>query len=138
IVVTAEGRRSGKWSVSGLRDPLAVDPQVVLRQSEIDPARVMAHWEAYQSLDPAMVVKRLGVTLKPPPTIRLAVENGRIVALGSPSAGWLQRARATVAALPAGSPAVDFARVQDLNNGALDRLTAEIQKHDILFDNKAP
>jgi outer membrane protein OmpA-like peptidoglycan-associated protein len=60
------------------------------------------------------------------------------VAHGSASAGWLQRARATAAALPTGSPPVDFNQVQDLNNGALARLRAAIQAHEILFDSNGP
>jgi OOP family OmpA-OmpF porin len=138
IVVTEAGRQDGKWSVSGLRDPLAADPQAVLRQTAIDPARVVGHWQAYQSLDPAFVLRRLSDTLRPPPALRFAVEGERIVAHGSASAGWLQRARATAAALPAGSPAVDFTRVRDLNNGVLDKLTRAIQAHEIFFDNKGP
>jgi OOP family OmpA-OmpF porin len=138
IVVTEVGKQDGKWSVSGLRDPLAVDPQRVLQTSAIDPARVVAHWQAYQSLDPALVLKRLKQTLKPPPTIGLVVAGDRIVAHGTASAGWLQRARAAAAALPTGAPPVDFTQVRDLNNGALDRLRNAIQAHEILFDNGGP
>jgi len=36
IVITDEGRRSGRFMVAGLRDPLAVDPQAVLRDSDVD------------------------------------------------------------------------------------------------------
>ena len=50
IVMTEIGERDGKWSVSGLRDPLAIDPQLVLRELSIDPARVVTHWQPYQSL----------------------------------------------------------------------------------------
>ena len=39
IVVTEIGERNGKWLVGGLRDPLAVDPQAVLREASIDPGR---------------------------------------------------------------------------------------------------
>jgi OOP family OmpA-OmpF porin len=138
IVVTQVGKEGGKWSVSGLRDPLAVDPKLVLQSSAVDPTRVVGHWQAYQSLDPAFVLKRLSASLKPPPTIALAVAGDRIVARGSASAGWLQRARAAAAALPSGSPAVDFTQVRDINNGVLDRLLTAIQAREILFDNNGP
>jgi outer membrane protein OmpA-like peptidoglycan-associated protein len=138
IVVTDVGTQNGRWSVSGLRDPLAVDPQIVLQQSSIDPDRVVAHWQAYQSLDATFVLKRLMESLKPPPTISLAIESDRIVALGSASAAWLQRARATANALPTGAAGVDFTQVQDLDNGALGKLRTAIQSHEILFDNNGP
>jgi OOP family OmpA-OmpF porin len=57
IAITEIGRRDGKWLIRGLRDPLAVDPQLVLRDSSIDQALVVAHWEPYQSLDPQFVLK---------------------------------------------------------------------------------
>ena len=85
IVITAIGERDGKWLVAGLRDPLAVDPQLVLRESAIEPARVVSQWQPYQSLDPQFVLKRAQEALTPPPTVTLAVENDRIVAAGSAS-----------------------------------------------------
>jgi hypothetical protein len=51
IVITAIGERDGKWLVAGMRDPLAVDPQLVLRESSINPTRVVSRWQPYQSLD---------------------------------------------------------------------------------------
>ena len=47
IVVTEAGKRDGKFVVSGLRDPLAVDPLALLGEAGIDPARVRG---AFRSL----------------------------------------------------------------------------------------
>ena len=66
-----------------LRDPLAVDPQLVLRETSIDPAGVVAHWEPYQSLDPQFVLKRAQEALAPPPTVTLAIDGDRIAAIGT-------------------------------------------------------
>ena len=52
IVVIQERRRWLSYSVSGLRDPLAADPQLLLVDSKIPPRKVVEHWEPYQSLDP--------------------------------------------------------------------------------------
>ncbi len=71
VVVTGAERRDGKWHVSGLRDPLATDPADVLAQSKLDPTRVVGHWESYQALDPAVVLKRLTAALDPPPGVSL-------------------------------------------------------------------
>ncbi len=57
IVVTKSEARDGKFAVSGLRDPLAVDPLRLLGEAGIDPARVEAHFEPYQGLDPQSVLK---------------------------------------------------------------------------------
>jgi outer membrane protein OmpA-like peptidoglycan-associated protein len=134
IVVTKADRENGKWSVSGLRDPLAADPGQLLRDSGLDPERVVASWQPYQALNTPFVLKRLGGSLNPPPTVTLAVANDAIVATGSASSAWLQRARNLVAAMPLGSPVVDFSQVRDLNDGELGRLRAAIQSHSIHFN----
>src|SRR5262249_12276586 len=59
IVVADVGKHNGKWQISGLRDPVAVDPEQLLRESSIDPARVVAHWQPYQGLNPDLVLRRM-------------------------------------------------------------------------------
>jgi outer membrane protein OmpA-like peptidoglycan-associated protein len=138
IVITEIGKRDGKWLVRGLRDPLAVDPELVLRESSIDPARVITHWEPYQSLNPELVLKRVQDALDPPPTITLAVEGDRIVAVGSAPLTWIQRARASGRMLPAGAPQLDLSQVQDLSMGSLGKLREAIQSKEIRFDYNNP
>jgi outer membrane protein OmpA-like peptidoglycan-associated protein len=138
IVITETGTRDGKWLIGGLRDPLAADPQVVLRDSSIDPARVVAHWEPYQSLHPEFVLKRVQAALAPPPTVTLAVEGDRIVAIGSAPLTWIQRARASSRMLPAGALTVDLSQVRDLSEGALGKLREAIQSKEIRFEYNNP
>jgi outer membrane protein OmpA-like peptidoglycan-associated protein len=138
IVITETAKRDGKWLIRGLRDPLAVDPQVVLRESAIDPIRVVSHWEPYQSLDPEFVLKRLQDALAPPATVTLAVEGDRIVAVGSATLAWLRRARTAARLLPAGAPQLDLSQVQDLSEGVLGKLRDAIQSKEIRFDYNIP
>ena len=134
IAITEVGRRDGKWLIRGLRDPLAVDPQVVLRESSIDPARVIARWESYQSLDPPFVLKRVQAAFDPPPTINFAIDGDRIVAVGSASLAWIHRARTANRMVPAGAPQVDLSQVRDINEGELGKLREAIQSKEIRFD----
>ena len=134
IAITEVGRRDGKWLIRGLRDPLAVDPQVVLRESSIDPARVIARWESYQSLDPPFVLKRVQAAFDPPPTINFTIDGDRIVAVGSASLAWIHRARAANRMVPAGAPQVDLSQVRDINEGELGKLREAIQSKEIRFD----
>jgi outer membrane protein OmpA-like peptidoglycan-associated protein len=138
IVITETGKRDGKWLVSGMRDPLAVDPQIVLGQSAIDPTRVVSHWQPYQSLDPEFVLKRLQAALAPPATVTLAVAGDRIVAVGSAPSTWIQRARAAGRLLPAGAPQFDLSQVRDLSEGALGKLRDAIQSKEVRFDYNNP
>jgi outer membrane protein OmpA-like peptidoglycan-associated protein len=134
IVITETGKRDDKWLVGGLRDPLAVDPQLVLREASIDPARVVSHWQPYQSLDPEFVLKRVQIAFAPPPTVSFVVEDGRIVAAGTAPFTWIQRARASSRMLPAGGPPVDLSQVRDLNEGVLGKVREAIQSKEIRFD----
>ncbi len=138
IVITETGKRDGNWLIRGLRDPLAVDPQMVLRETAIDPVRVVARWEPYQSLDPQFVLERVQASFAPPPTVSFAIEDGRIVAAGMAPSTWIQRARASVRMLPAGGPPVDLSQVRDVNQGALGKLRDEIQSKEIHFDYREP
>jgi outer membrane protein OmpA-like peptidoglycan-associated protein len=138
IVITEAAQRDGNFQIGGLRDPLAVDPQEVLRDMGIDPARVVSHWAPYQALDPGFVLKRLQASLEPPPGVTLAVDGERIVAEGVAPSRWLERARAAARMLPAGAPGLDLSAVRTINDGAIGKLRDAIQSHQIHFDNNVP
>ena len=134
IVITEAGQQYGKFLVAGLRDPLAVDPQLLLRQAGIDPAIVVSHWEPYQALDPVFMLKRLRASLDPPPSVTLMVNGNHIVARGSAPSTWIERARTISRMLPAGGPSLDLSGVSDVYQGAIGKLSKAIQSHEIHFD----
>jgi len=135
IVISRAEARDGKFFLSGLRDPLAVDPRTLLGESGIDPARVEMHFEPYEGLDPQFVLKRLQASLNPPPGVTLAVDGDRIVAQGSAPSPWISRARKIGNALPAGAPALDVSAVRDISEGVLGKLRDAIQARSIYFDS---
>jgi OOP family OmpA-OmpF porin len=127
--------RDGKFFLSGLRDPLAVDPLTLLTEAGIDPARVAAHFEPYEGLDPQFVLKRLQASLNPPPGVTFAIDGNRIVAQGSAPSPWISRARKVGSSLPAGAPVLDLSAVRDISEGALGKLRDAIQARSISFDS---
>ncbi len=134
-IVVAEAREAGDgWRLSGLRDPLAADPQQLLRASGVDPARVSAHWQPYQAMNAPFVLRRLQASLAPPPTILLSTSGDSIVASGTASAAWLQKARAFAGALPPGSPPLDLGAVHELVDATLERLREAIEARTLHFD----
>jgi outer membrane protein OmpA-like peptidoglycan-associated protein len=58
ITVVSTSREGGKFVVSGLRDPLARDPQSLVAGIGLDANDVAGRWSPYYSLDPAFVVAR--------------------------------------------------------------------------------
>ena len=135
IVITQSEARDGRFILSGLRDPLAIDPLKLLSEVGIDPGLVEAHFDSYQGLEPQFVLKRLQASLTPPPGVTLALDGDRIVAQGSAPSPWISRARAAARLLPAGAPIFDISGVRDISEGALGKLRDAIQSHSILFDN---
>jgi OOP family OmpA-OmpF porin len=138
IVVMGAERRDGKWLVSGLRDPLAAQPEALLAQTELDPARVVGRWEPYQALHPAIVLKRLQATLDPPATVNLTQDANGIRASGNAPQRWMEKARAFVQTLPAGAPKVDLSALKDVQDPDYLRLRDAIQAQLIHFDFSVP
>jgi outer membrane protein OmpA-like peptidoglycan-associated protein len=58
IVLTSEESLWRGYRLTGLRDPMAVDPAQIIQHVGIDPSKVNAHWEQYISLDPRFELPR--------------------------------------------------------------------------------
>jgi outer membrane protein OmpA-like peptidoglycan-associated protein len=71
--------------------------------------------------------------VKPPTGITLSVVDDHIVARGSASSGWLQRAQGYVRTLPDGAPLIDLSQIKDVSSGTLGELRAAIQSKEIRF-----
>src|SRR6185369_8780010 len=77
IVIAEEGKRRGKLYVSGLRDPLAADPEAILKeQTPLDPSNVISRWEPYLALTPQIVGARAQSILQPPKGVDLKFDHG--------------------------------------------------------------
>ncbi|HSF30230.1 MAG TPA: OmpA family protein [Candidatus Tectomicrobia bacterium] len=100
IVLTTAEKQGGKYVLSGLRDPLAVDPQHVLQQAQLDLARVSSRWEPYHALHPAFVFRRANALLAPPDTVRLSLADGVLQATGTASHGWIVEAERLAPLIP--------------------------------------
>jgi hypothetical protein len=100
LMLISSNKEHGKYTITGLRDPLAVDPEVLFRESNLDPASVERRWELYQSSDPAFVLTRAQELLQPPATVTLRIENGTLYAKGSATRSWIAEARKLVHVLP--------------------------------------
>ncbi len=100
IVITNAERRWGGYTIAGLRDPMAADPQVLLKESKLDSSDVESHWEPYHSLSPKFVLNRAQSLLNPPPTVGLAVTGSTLYASGSASHQWIVETRRLVRVIP--------------------------------------
>ena len=89
IVVVSTERRGGQRVVNGLRDPLAREPASMLAAYKLAPQSVAGTWQLYQALDPALVLRRARLILRPPSTVTLRLANGVLAADGPATADWI-------------------------------------------------
>ncbi len=100
IVITNTEKRSGKYYVFGLRDPLAGDPKEILKQENLDPENVVFQWEAYNALHPKFIKARASRLLQPPETVSLDFRDGVLYAEGYASPQWVSDAQKLATAIP--------------------------------------
>jgi outer membrane protein OmpA-like peptidoglycan-associated protein len=94
IVIIASKRQHGKRFISGMRDPVAVDPTSLMTQANINPQTVISHWEPYLSFDPKLTTTRVNRLLQPPSTVSLQVDEHYILhAKGSATRQWIEETR---------------------------------------------
>ncbi len=92
VVVVSTGRAGGKYVVTGLRDPLAPDPALLLPSHSLGPDTVDSRWELYQALHPSIVVARARQLLAPPAAVRFEFKDGVLQAAGSAPVEWIEKA----------------------------------------------
>jgi outer membrane protein OmpA-like peptidoglycan-associated protein len=109
LVITSFGREHGRFSIRGLRDPLAPDARQFVEKAGLDPATADFHWGAYYALDDAILEQRAAQLLAPPPGVTLEVKEGILHLAGQPSAAWLKDLRSRALLVP-GLRSVDFGR----------------------------
>ena len=133
IVVTSAREGYWKYYISGLRDPLAADPQKFLGEEKIDPADVVSRWQSYYALDAELVLARARALLNPPSTVKLRLENGVLYAEGSAPHGWIEETRRSVRFIP-GLNGIDESKLTDSDQAELDSLKEQIEKEVIIFN----
>jgi OOP family OmpA-OmpF porin len=93
LVVVGEGWHNGKRFVSGLRDPLAADPNSLIGPSGLRANQIAASWTPYQALEPRFVLERARRALEAPSGVSLKLQDGVLIASGMATQAWVARAR---------------------------------------------
>jgi outer membrane protein OmpA-like peptidoglycan-associated protein len=101
VVVTDEGKRGGKYFISGLRDPLARDPQTLLQEAKVDSSNVVSRWQPFQAMSPEFVLARARNLLETPATVNLKLDQeGVLEAEGFATRQWITETRRSVRFIP--------------------------------------
>ncbi|AUS99038.1 flagellar motor protein MotB [Nostoc sp. CENA543] len=90
IIIINTKNHNGKHFILGMRDPLAIDPNTLIPNTNLKPQTVISHWQSYLSLDPQILTKRAEKLLQPPKTVSLKVDsNGVLQASGYAPHQWI-------------------------------------------------
>jgi OOP family OmpA-OmpF porin len=136
IVLTRAERAGGRWRFSGLRDPLAASPSLLLAAAGADTSRIEQRWEPYFSLEPALVVARARKALGAPASVSLDLSGDTLRFGGTAPLAWV--GAAARAALPPGVARVDLSRVEPDIPAELAELRRGIEGQRVLFDVGSP
>jgi OOP family OmpA-OmpF porin len=124
LVVVDARRERGRFVVTGLRDPLAVDPASLVAGTGLEPGTIEGRWELYQALDPRLALPRARAILQPPDGVALALRGDTLVATGEASTAWVREASLLARTLP-GIRQVDLTGIENAElRGASRRLEA--------------
>lgn len=91
--------RGGERVLVGLRDPLAPEPERILREAGIPPASVRTRFALYIALEPEFVVRRARSVLRPPETVQLELYGDTLVARGRALPAWRSDAQRLASAI---------------------------------------
>ena len=132
IVVIRSNREGGKWHLTGMRDPLARNPSLLLASRGVDTTDVVAHWQPYLSTEPALLVARARRVLSAPASVTLSLNGDHLVGAGRAPASWVARAESLAPAI-AGIGAVDFSRVSPGLPAELGTIVGEVESTHVFF-----
>lgn len=93
IVVTETNRGWLKHSISGLRDPLALNPDDILGEYNLEKDELESNWKSYLDLSDSIVLARAKKILNPPNEVNLTLSNGILTADGKVTNEWFDEAK---------------------------------------------
>jgi outer membrane protein OmpA-like peptidoglycan-associated protein len=133
IVVIKAEEKNGKYILRGMRDPLAKDPNTLMREEDINPEIVNSQWRSYISLEPELITQRARKLLNAPDTVSLTLdENGTLLATGSAPSKWVSQAKEIWHYIP-GVSKFEFKKSQDSNLIKVELYKKQIEKEMLFF-----
>lgn len=133
LMTTFVDATSKPMRLRGLRDPLAADPERIIRDAGFKPGEVEARWEPYYSLVPAFVIRRAKQELAPPDGVTLQVDGTTLRAEGRAPNAWVVSLRRNARAIP-GVVRLDESKLIDIDQARWRELAREMEAVMIRFE----
>lgn len=106
-IMTVE-EESKKIIIHGLRDPLALNPDDLAKEYQLD---VTGFWVNHQDDSPQFIDQRIKITLSPPEAVTFNWDKNTLFVQGSAPASWVDKAE-HILPLLAGSHTVDLTQLK--------------------------
>lgn len=133
IAITKSEKQNGKYFITGMRDPLSIDPNTLLQDNEINPKNVVSRWQPYLSLEPQFIAQRANALLRPPKTVSLEVDNnGFLIPKGTAPRKWILETRRLWRFIP-GVTKFEEQYLADLDISQLNLYKKQLEETSIFF-----
>lgn len=128
LVVIEADRAWFTWRITGLRDPAARTPDVVLAAAGLEPGRLVDRWEPYLSLDSAVIVSRARAAWGVVAATELGMRGDTLVVRGDIPLTALR------GPVPPGVAGIDLTEATVTLPPVLDSLRQALETDRVLFD----
>jgi len=132
ITVISYDREGNRYHIQGFRDPLAADPNTLLKQAGLDPQNAQFDLAPYYSLDDSIVAQRARQLLHPPEGVTLSENRGELRVEGIASPQWISRVQERAPYI-AGVASVDTSRLQNSHLLQLNAPKSAIESVILIF-----
>ena len=136
LIVLSSQKKDGQYIISGLRDPMAIDPLSLLQGEEKNRISIESRWQIFYSLDPQFVFNRAEQILKPPESIGLELSGNILIAKGQASRNWIDNFRKTAPTIPGINGYVDE-KIQIIAMEELETAIKELMAIRVYFKNNS-
>lgn len=90
IVILDDGKSDGSYVVRGMRDPLARQPEEIIRSVSSFNPRVDWQWQSYYSTEAEIVRRRIQQVLDPPSQVEINYQDGMLDIAGEADPAWIE------------------------------------------------
>ncbi len=127
---------NSRFTLQGLRDPLAADMDDVAARAELEPQQLVSELRPYRSLDEAIVLQRALQQLAPETGTRIELRDNHLLVSGSASQSWIETAQQKAAVLDLGWP-LRFGELQITGLAALRERAANLDGSNFFYATNA-
>jgi len=132
LIILEQGEKDGHYFLSGLRDPHANDPFVLMENQNIDSENVRTDWQTYYALVDHLIEKRADQLLNPPDQVSFEIKNQVLIIEGNADFRWINFVKDHYQKV-FGIHNIDIEKLKDPEFNSLQEIMQMIEKYSFQF-----